>query len=453
MANIHTNKRNSPQEEDFLEGEVETPSLPAIAEAEDYGDNDDADSGSAGSDNDEDVSDNDNNVTESKNRKYPSPLSGIRMLSMGKWYEVKTHTFYTNSEILDKVTKFVHAEARRDHCVDAHGRETKCSCIHDVLAKNENGDTILRNCANALFYDYYRVTSPEASHRYLSEQIRHADAFEYALDLSGFISTGKRSNAKKFLIPSLTSASYCSYSADAATTNSIDHDEGKVHETDGGNSSTNEENNKNKCKNGEQSNKQTQRGPFLCKWAFGRLHSLGRLKFKKLFCNSDEYQDTAPVFKKTRLHGTNNRSKKFEEAYSSIHTFLEDLLKIAEPITNAQRDALHITSKDRAKSKKVEVHLLPPDMTISSIYRQWAYTRGWVVKSKKGRVLPTSEWEKREHDEYEWPVGSEQQIIVAIRTFRRIWEDKFPNLCVRDHNTILIEESRTLKQRRNYLKG
>lgn len=323
-----------------------------------------------------------------------SPIRGMR-LQKGIWI-TRVGSIASSEEVMfNRVLDYVRTEAAKDFCVDVYGHERKCSCIHEL----RTSESLLRNCANSLLQDYHALPTPEAKTRYVLDKKRHAEAHEAVVK-----SYTKKVVHRKYLVPSRSRSSDEPLGVDG-------NDNGDGNGDDG---------------------EETPEYVFLCVWGFFKLHSIGQHHYQRIIKTDPE----APIAS-SGLVGNRNSTKRLDEAFLSIHEFLDELKDRA-----SEADPTCVrTTKKRGSDETSIVVMLPPHMKYRQLYRTWCFRRGWIpkLKCKKNNVyLPWREWDPRPNDDDaidpEWPTGTVAKKVVSWASFMNYWRANFTDLEVDDPN-------------------
>eukprot|EP00957_Ditylum_brightwellii_P210569 15365121-Ditylum_brightwellii.AAC.1 len=105
------------------------------------------------------------------------------------------------------------------------------------------------------------------------------------------------------------------------------------------------------------------------------------------------------------------------EMYASLDEYFNELKSKAVPFAMRMVcDECGMTTRDDNPDEVA----LPPHMTQTKCYHGWCYKCGWKVKkasSAKTIYSNPANFEVREFDKDEWPVGSVPQQICSWPTF------------------------------------
>ena len=208
------------------------------------------------------------------------PLHGLRYQKKkhNEWKNTKTKDIVFEEEALHLVVKDLEDEVAMDSCLSQNGVHKRCTCLHPLRLNRGS----LRACANAILLDYHTLGTSVLKDRHLQEKIRYANAF--ALEIQTYT---EHTVTKKYLLP---------FRARDAP---------------------------------EPGNDVTHHQMYICADVFFRsLYSIGNHRRRRLLKN-----DPKIPMKLSNHHGNSNATERLVSAKISLHSFLSNLEKQAEPIS------------------------------------------------------------------------------------------------------------------------
>ena len=320
---------------------------------------------------------------------YPEyPLTGIRRLN-GKWrYRSNLKpahlesTIVSDDTIFEKYCAFVRALAELPFCTPLYAKhQGTCTCLHVLRGKN----LMLRRCVNAILKDYHMLGSKNASDYYALKTRRHAEVISQlrgAKGRNGYFAKQKLC----YLLPQNPFLDRIEASDD-------DRNEEK--------------------KDGEDDDE-----TYCCVWGICALHNWKRGFYDRIRICS--VRNNVPP--KHRGTGNDNSRRHHAEAYSSLHSFFEDLKEYADPIS------MRMLSSECGTETRGDVATiaLPVHYSKLGLYKQWCFDRGYTItfaNKNKTSINPKDKWEARD--------DAECLPVVSFRSFKRFWDTNFAQLKVR----------------------